>query len=445
MYAPYITPSKALLRSPLVKTFRFSTLPPLQDFQFLTDSSGYVLTQTGKLYRFVGQRTTLVETPGEFTISHFRFRDQNHGALVGIAQKVAPPIQKGALGAAIFPLLLLLLLVRRARQRISTCRLTSGLSMLLLASGLLFSCSSAWQHYRTSDPTSPYATVLTHSPLGQHTFHTYFSNKGQQSFVALTENHGNTWETHQIPTNFYPTALAAVGRNFLVGTYARQEAGAIPLHGDGDLWIYGTDATHSPQLAANSSQHPYGIRLSRGVTGLMVSRQDSTLYIFGSDRMPTLPSSVMSATAGNIYVLANSLQPPTKLIDTPDTVDVHSLSQAGTGSLWVTMAGRKPHLSHGNLGYVALPTKRLLRFTAGQWQPVTVPPFASFEQVEFVPGTSTGYLLTETGEVLETRNDGDTWQPLARQAVRKLHARQHAITWLQGENQLVLYQASGKE
>ena len=349
------------------------------------------------------------------------------------------------MAVAIIPWLLLLWLAWKGSRRMATRGLASGLGLLLVASGLLLSCSSAWQRYRTPDPASPHATVLTHAPLASLSFHRYFANKGQQAFVALTQNQGSSWETHQLPTNFYPTALASVGRNFLVGTYARQQAGPIPLHGDGDLWIYGTDATRTLQLATNSSEHPDGIRLSRGVTGLLVSALDSALYVFGSDRMPTLPSSVMSATPGNIYVLPPSLQPPTRLIDTPDTVDVQSLSQARTGELWVTMAGRKPHLSHGNLGYVALPAKRLLRFTAGQWQPVAVPPFASFEQVAFVPGTPTGYLLAETGEVLETRTNGDTWHPLASRAVRQLHPWQHAITWLQGDNQLVLYQAAGKE
>jgi len=427
-----------------MKTFTFSSLPPLKDFQFLTDSSGYILTQAGQLYRFDGQRTTRVETPPEFTVSHFYFRDQTHGALIGMGQADAPPLQKGAVGAAVLPLLLLLWLAWKGCRPLVVRRLASSLGVLLLASGLLLSCRSAWQQYRTADPASPHATVLTHTPLGPLSFHRYFANKSQQAFVALTSNQGSTWETHPMPTNFYPTALAAVGGNFVVGTYARQEAGPVPLHGDGDLWVYGTEAIRTPQLATNSRLHPYGIRLSRGVTGLKLSAPDSTLYIFGSDRMPTLPSSVMSATAGNIYVLPASLHPPTKLVDTPDTVDVQSLSKAGTGELWVTMAGRKPHLSHGNLGYVALPTKRLLRLTAGQWQPVFAPPFTSFEQVEFVPGTATGYLLTETGEVLETRTNGEAWHLLASRAVRKLHPWQQAITWLQAENQLVLYPAPKK-
>ena len=67
------------------------------------------------------------------------------------------------------------------------------------------------------------------------------------------------------------------------------------------------------------------------------------------------------------------------------------------------------------------------------------------QRVVFVPGTSTGYLLAENGEALETRTNGDTWHPLASQAVRKLHPWRHGITWLQGENQLVFYETPGKE
>ena len=140
-------------RLALMKIFTFNTLPPLQDFQFLTDSSGYVLTQTGQLYRFVGQHTTLVKTPGQFTISHFYFRDQTHGALVGIAQAAEPALQRGAVGAAL-PLLLLLWLAWKRSRQIATRRLASCVGVLLAASGLLLSCSSAWQHYRTPDPAS---------------------------------------------------------------------------------------------------------------------------------------------------------------------------------------------------------------------------------------------------------------------------------------------------
>ncbi|RZL06132.1 MAG: hypothetical protein EOO62_19505, partial [Hymenobacter sp.] len=153
-----------------MKTFTFSALPPIQDFQFLTDSSGYVLTQAGQLYRFTGQQTALVATPSEFTISQFYFRDQQHGALVGISYVAEPPVQKGAIGAALIPLFLLLWLAGKGRRQ-PAIHLVSYLGGLLLASGLLLSCSSAWQRYRTPDPTSPHAAVLTHAPLMRASFH----------------------------------------------------------------------------------------------------------------------------------------------------------------------------------------------------------------------------------------------------------------------------------
>ena len=427
-----------------MKTFSFPHLPPLRDFQFLTDSSGFVLTQTGQLYRFVGQKTELVETPGTFTISHFHFLDQTHGAIIGNARPRAAPLQKSALGAAGLPLLVLLYMVWRSYRRTRNARqLLTVAGYLLLGGGLVFSCSPAWLRYRTSDPTSPHASFLTYPPLHQKNFHSYVANKGQTSFIARMHNQGRTWETQQVPTNFYLTALTAIGHNFLVGTYANEQAGAIPLHGDGDVYIYGTDSILTKELAANSLQHPYGLSISRGIKGFFISSRDSTLFIFGSDRMPSLPSTAASATPGNIYALSTTLRPNVRLIDVPDTVDVLSLSQSGTGELWVTLADRKPHLSHGNLGYVALPTKKLLRFTAGRWQAGPYPA-TSFQQIAFIPETSVGYALTEQGDIFETRTNGDEWQQLPVSGAHTMHPWQSAITWLKGENQLVYYQPLAK-
>ena len=426
-----------------MKTFTFTHLSsPIQDFQFLTDSSGFVLTNTGKLYRFMGQQTTLVETPAIFTITHFHFIDQTHGALVGSAQVVKPslPAQKGSVGSAGLLLLLLLWLVRRGHRRGQfTGPLLGCAGFMLLSGGLMVSCSPVWQRYRISDPSSPYTTLISRPQLRGPSNHTYFANKGLTSFIALTQNQGDSWETHQIPSNFYVTALTAVGHNFFVGTYANERAGAIPLHGDGDIWIYGHDSTLTRKLGTNSAQRPYSLGVSRGIKGFFISGRDSALFAFGSDRMPTLPNTEMSATAGNIYVARTTLQPNFKLIDVPDTVDVHSLSQSGTGELWVTLANQKSHLHKGRLGYVALPYKKLLRFHAGRWMMPQVPDFTSFNQVEFVPGTARGYALTETREVLETSDNGETWQRLPGGDVRQMHAWQNAVTWQRGANELVLY------
>lgn len=424
-----------------MKTFSFPHLPPLRDFQFLTDSSGFVLTQAGQLYRFTGQQAAPVVTPAAFTISHFYFLDQTHGAVIGSTHPLPPPLRKSTVSAASLPLLLFLWLVWHLGHRAGRARqLLLGMGGLLLGGSWLLSCSPAWQRSRTADPTSVHASYLTAPPLHRKTFHSYLANKGQTAFIARTQDQGRSWDTQPIPTNFYLTALTALGQNYLVGTYANEQAGPIPLHGDGDVYLYGTDASLTKELATNSPQHPYGLSLSRGVKGFFTSLRDSTLFIFGSDRMPSFPRTAASATAGNIYALPMTLQPKVRLIDAPDTVDVLSLAQSGTGELWVTLADRKPHLSHGILDYVALPTKKLLRFAAGRWQASPLAPAISCQQVAFVAATARGYVLTAQGEVWETRTNGDTWQRLPERGVQLLHPWQQAITWLKEGNQLVYYQ-----
>jgi hypothetical protein len=154
--------------------------------------------------------------------------------------------------------------------------------------------------------------------------------------------------------------------------------------------------------------------------------------------MPTLPANELSATDGNIYVLPASLQPPAKLLDVPDTVAVHSLAQSGSGELWATLENRKPRVAHGRLFYVPLPSQALLRLRQGRWQAVPVAGFSSFEQVAFLPGTPTGYLLTATGEVLASQNAGATWQPLNLRGIRQLRPFGSALALLRQDNQLLL-------
>jgi hypothetical protein len=260
-----------------MKTFSFAHLPPLRDFQFLTDSSGFVLTQTGQLYRFTGPQTALVVTPAAFTVSHFHFLDQTHGAVIGTARPGPLPLQKSALSTMGLPVLVLLWLVWRTRRRAR--QLLLSLSALLLGGSCLYACSPAWQRYRTADPTSLHASYLTAPPLHRKTFHSYLANKGQTTFIARTQDQGRSWDTQPIPTNFFLTALIALGQNYLVGTYANEQGGPIPLHGDGDVYLYGTDAHLTKELAANSPQHPYGLSLSRGVKGFFTSLRLDALYL----------------------------------------------------------------------------------------------------------------------------------------------------------------------
>lgn len=419
-----------------MKTFTLSGIARIQDFQFLTDSSGFVLDDAGHLHRFVGNTSEPVATPAGFAISHFHFITPSYGAIVGNAQPDEPAPQKSGLGGEeLLATLLLVVLVFRHWRRPAP-RVLAWLLAALAGVGAMAACSPAWHAYRRPDASSAATTLLTRTHLGQYGYHYYLPNKKQKAFIAITRTQGQAWEVQPIPTSFFTSALTAIGNNFLVGTYANEQEGPLALHGDGDIWLYGTDTAYTKQLALNTPQHPYSLRVHRGIVGF--AQADSLLLVFGSDRMPTLPANELSATPGNIYALPLTLGPHAKLIDVPDTVDVRSLTASATGELWATLAGRKPRVARGRLFYVPLPTKQLLRFGRGQWQVVALPQASSFEQVAFVPGTHAGYLLTEAGELLETRTDGQSWQRTEWAGIRKLHAYRQTITLLRGKNQLLI-------
>lgn len=419
-----------------MKTFTLAALHHIREFQFLTDSSGLALDSDGQLYQFVGNKTTLVATPPNFTISHLHFITPEYGAIVGNARDGLPTPAQGSLGGAGLALLAIVLLLKHKRLKIRSRLLALGLASLLGAG--LISCSTAWQAYRQADPGSPVTTRITRTRLGPGNYHYYLPNKQQTAFIAITRNHGLAWETHQIPTSFYTTALTAIGQNFLVGTHANAEEGPLALHGDGDIWFYGNDTTFTKALAHNTPAHPYRLSVSRGINGFTYSAPDSLLLVFGTDRMPTFPASELSATAGNIYALPPSLLSPAKLVDAPDTVAVHSLAQSGSGELWATLENRKPRVAHGRLFYVPLPTKALLNLRHGHWRVVPAAGFSSFEQVLFLPRTHTGFLLTATGEVLTTQNSGDTWLLSDLHGIRQLRLFAGRLALLQQANQLLL-------
>lgn len=419
-------------------TFTLSALHHIRDFQFLTDSSGLALDGDGQLYQFVGSHTTRVATPPGFTISHLHFISPEYGAVVGNAFDGQPTPAQGSLGGWGIGLILPLLLLspRCNFFKSKPLRLALGIASLLGMS--LASCSTAWQAYRQADPAAPGTTRITRTRLGPGNYHYYLPNKKQTAFIAITRDHGQHWETHQIPTSFYTTALTAIGQNFLVGTHANAEEGRLTLHGDGDIWFYGNDPTFTSALAHNTPQHPYRLSVSRGINGFTYSATDSLLLVFGTERMPTLPANELSATAGNIYALPASLRPPGLLLDTPDTVAVHSLARVQAGDLWVTLENRTPRVAHGRLFYVPLPGKALLRQRHGHWQTVPIAGFNSFEQVAFLPGTATGYLLTATGEVLSTHDNGDTWHQRDLSGIRQLRPFGGSLALLRHDNQLLL-------
>lgn len=421
-----------------MKTYTFDTIQQIQDFKFLTDSSGVLLDKTGKLYAFTGNQLQPIQTPPGFTVSHFHFSQDGRGAVVGNNTAPGYTIYQGALSTPWLLLFFLAAFLLRNQLVPPTRRCFAAVLCLAVGSSLLTSCGGHFQQYLTADPTSRFTTWISSNQLGRGGAHYYVGNKKQQAFIALTSTHGQTWTTHRLPTNFYVTALAALGENFLVGTYANDQEGVVPIHGDGDLWLYGNEATYAPRLADNTPQKPYEISLRRGVNGFAVYPADSLVFAFGSETMPVFPKSEISVTQGNIYALPTSLQPPFRIIDVPDSVAVHSLAKSSAGELWVTLEDRKMHVVQGRTIYRPLATKQLLRFQQGRWVPQTIAGFHSFEQVEFVRGTSRGYVLTATGEVLATRDNGGTWQAMALQTIRLVHAGEKHVGFLRGTNQLLV-------
>ena len=148
-----------------MKTFNLNHINAVSDFQFLSDSSGFVQDSSGNLYHFQGNHTQLIKTPNEFKISAFHFIDNTHGAIIGNAGTLKNESQKASLaGHGIIVLLLLfffLFLKKVKKFRKSGLGIIFGSFSLLLVSGYLVSCGNNWQLYRAQDPNSEYSTFVT--------------------------------------------------------------------------------------------------------------------------------------------------------------------------------------------------------------------------------------------------------------------------------------------
>lgn len=427
-----------------MKTFKLNQIEQIKEFQFLSDTSGIVLDSNGQLYRFDGDSVQPIRTPDKFKISHFHFISESYGAIVGNGGVLEKEVQQNAsLGDTglllTFSIIMLFLgssLRKRGRAAIA------WVLFILATSGITISCSSSWQMYKSQDPTSEHATLITRNQLKKAINHTYVGNKGQTAFIGITRNKGKDWSIHKVPTNFHVTATTAIGQNFFVGTYANKNEGSIPIHGDGDIWIYGNDSTYSKQLSNNSSESPYMMAAQRGIEGLKYYPSDSLLFIFGTETERTFPKNELSATNGNIYQVHASLKPNYKIIDIPDTVSVQSLAKSSSGDIWVTLDDKKLRVVKGRTMYDNMDAKKLLRFQNGDWSEVSVNNVNSFKQVEFIPGTETGYIISEKGEVYETLNEGNDWQKLGVDGVEKVSLFANSVVFLK-KNVLVLHTRSG--
>lgn len=420
--------------------YTFEQINHIRDFQFLTDSSGIILDENGSLYSFMKNEIELIETPKNFKVTHSHFINENYGAIVGSPSSFKEEIQTGFVGNYGCILFLLLFPFLFSRKLIKMSK-RFGVNLVLgfmVVSGV-FSCSNDWQMYKYQDPSSVFLTNITSKQLHQASFHHYPVNKTQTSFISITKNGGKDWTSHQIPTNFYPTALISVGQNFFVSTCANEKEGEIPIHGDGDIYIYGNDTIFNEQLKNNNFEKPYSISVGRGIKGLRYYPNDSLLFAFGTERMPAWPKDEVSTTDGNIFQMHANLKPTFKIIDVPDSVAVQSLSRSDNGDLWVTLENRKLHKVDRKVIYFPLEHKRLLLFKNGDWKDVSIQNTKSFTEIEFIPGTDRGYLIAESMAFFETKNGGRDWRLTELVGIEKMHPWNNAIALLKGRNTLMLY------
>lgn len=145
------------------------------------------------------------------------------------------------------------------------------------------------------------------------------------------------------------------------------------------------------------------------------------------------PKNEVSETSGNIYQIPTNLKPNYKIIDVPDTVIINSLTISKSGNLWVSLDNKKQR----KIEYIQLDRKKLLHFIDGKWLDLNIEKDSSFLQVEFIPYTVQGYVITEKGEVYETKNEGIDWDKLELTSIRLMHSTPNLITFLKGKNILI--------
>lgn len=426
-------------------TFSLSQAGEIQEYQFLTDSSGIILNSKGELYSFQGSSLKQINTPSDLKITNFHFINQTHGAIIGEKGLIEKNIQKGSFvgdGAIILPIFICLLFARKLLKYTLIRNTILNLLFFIVCGSLLLACSQKWQQYRYSDPQSSVVTYITSNQLHRASFHTYFSNKGLSTYCAKTEDAGDKWNVDTVPTNFHLSALTAVGGNYLIGTFANENSSKeIPYHGDGDLYIIGNDSSYNKIFNKNKTISWYKIYINRGIKGFVHSADDSTLYIFGSETEPVFSISIggnndkeVNKTLGNIWVMSKSLKPSYKIIDAPGKEMVLSLSPSSK-KIWVTMDDKIEEVDK------PFRNKKILCFRDNKWDEIKIANLESAKQVEFVNSTNTGYVIDDkNGSLFKTTDGGANWAFTYINGIIKMHSFNNKITLLTKNSELKIFE-----
>lgn len=360
----------------------------VDELQLLTDSSGWVLNQSGSLYYFQDEAVTPVATPQELQVVDFHFLNREEGIVLGLPKQAE---QEGALssggGALILAILLLLMALGRFHRNMqSSTRIWLAIIPCSLS---LIACNDDWKQHVEKDSVSPFVTHISRLPMaiGSH----YFGgNQAEDMYFALTEDGGKTWATYEATTNFPWTDVTAIGEVFVASNYA------APNHGDGDIWLFGQDTSH-PILARNELEDPFHISTYRGISGLKHYPQDSLLIAFGSDKITAFPANEVNSTDGNILIYRTNIQAPFQIVDIPGKVVASALARTETGDFWVVTESAE-----------------LWHYNQIGWEVVTFPDAIQPVDVEYHPRSGRVYMATKDGK-LYSSSEGVSWSQVEMQ------------------------------
>lgn len=395
-----------------METNIFENISHINEIQFLTDSTGYLLDENGILFHFSGNETQKISTPSNIHISNFHFITETEGAIIG--HNNSKNIKQSSFFHIGFLILFLLLFIfiKKLLKHFKVNFFSQFLIVSLVFVGIVSACSNDWKKYVEQDPDSPFTKIITKSRLGTG-FHNFGGNSGQISYFAKTTNSGKDWDKFKVPTNFNLTSILSIGDNYFVGTFADES------HSDGDLWIYGNDSSYFNFLKQNDLNDPYFFSANRGISGMKYYDKDSTLILFGGELITKFPKNQNSSTEGNITELKSDLFANYKIIDIPGEVIVKSYSRLSNNEVYITTKNGE-----------------LMKTNGKKWNDINIENHKNFKAIEFIPETLIGFTLTSNGLVYQTEDGGINWEEINTSGIEKLRVFNRSIIMIK-ENQVI--------